>query len=130
MTNVDEFMQVLLDRLASGRLSRRDCVLLVSAAGFGARPPAATADQVFAAGENQNANQAQIEGAYDYIIVGAGASGCVVAGELSKTGAKVLLAESGGADNGPTISNPSVWFYNVGGPLDWKLPIAPVPQLN
>jgi len=29
-----------------------------------------------------------------------------------------------------TISNPSIWFYNVGGPLDWKLPIAPVPQLN
>jgi choline dehydrogenase-like flavoprotein len=27
-------------------------------------------------------------------------------------------------------SNPSIWFYNVGGPLDWTLPIAPVPQLN
>jgi choline dehydrogenase len=38
--------------------------------------------------------------------------------------------ESGGVDDGATISNPSIWFYNVGGPLDWKLPIAPVPQLN
>jgi len=62
--------------------------------------------------------------------VGAGASGAIVAGELSKTGAKVLAVESGGADTAPTISNPSIWFYNVGGPLDWKLPIAPVPQLN
>jgi choline dehydrogenase len=62
--------------------------------------------------------------------VGAGASGAIVAGELSKTGAKVLVVESGGADTAPTISNPSIWFYNVGGPLDWKLPIAPVPQLN
>jgi len=67
---------------------------------------------------------------YEYIIVGAGAAGCVVAGELSKTGAEVLLIESGSLDSAPTISNPSVWFYNVGGDLDWKLPIAPVAQLN
>jgi choline dehydrogenase len=70
------------------------------------------------------------EGSYDYIIVGAGASGSVVAAELSKTGASVLLVESGGADEASTIENPSIWFYNVGGPLDWNLPIAPAPQLN
>ncbi len=67
---------------------------------------------------------------YDYIVVGAGASGSVLAAELSKTGAEVLLVESGGADEAATISNPSIWFYNVGGPIDWNLPIAPVPQLN
>src|SRR5258705_11375125 len=26
--------------------------------------------------------------------------------------------------------NPSIWFYNVGGPLDYHLPITPLPQLN
>ena len=67
---------------------------------------------------------------YDYVIVGAGAAGSVVAAELSKTGAQVLLIESGGEDSAPTIGNPSIWFYNVGGDLDWKLPIAPVAQLN
>jgi choline dehydrogenase len=67
---------------------------------------------------------------YDYIVVGAGASGSVVAAELSKTGAEVLLVESGGADEAPTIGNPSIWFHNVGGPLDWNLPIEPAPQLN
>ena len=67
---------------------------------------------------------------YDYIVVGAGASGSVVAAELSKTGADVLLVESGGPDEAPTIGKPSVWFYNVGGPLDWNLPIAPASQLN
>ena len=72
----------------------------------------------------------QTKGPYDYIVVGGGAAGSVVAGELSKTGVEVLLIESGGADSAPTISNPSIWFYNVGGPLDWSLPIAPVPQLN
>jgi choline dehydrogenase len=70
------------------------------------------------------------KGTYDYIVVGGGASGSVIAGELSKTGAEVLVVESGGADDAPTISNPSIWFYNVGGALDWSLPIAPVPQLN
>jgi choline dehydrogenase len=80
--------------------------------------------------ENQAGKRAQLKAAYDYIVVGAGASGCVVAGELSKTGADVLLVESGGTDDGPTISNPSIWFHNVGTALDWDLPIAPVPQLN
>src|SRR5260221_4655251 len=70
------------------------------------------------------------KGSYYYIVVGGGAAGSVVAGELSKTGAEVLLVESGGVDSAPTISNPSIWFYNVGGALDWTVPIAPVPQLN
>jgi choline dehydrogenase len=43
---------------------------------------------------------------YDYIVVGAGAAGSVVAGELSKTGAEVLVIESGPADTAPTIGNP------------------------
>jgi choline dehydrogenase len=72
----------------------------------------------------------QTKGSYDYIVVGGGAAGSVVAGELSKTGAEVLLVESGGVDSAPTIGNPSIWFYNVGGALDWNVPIAPVPQLN
>jgi choline dehydrogenase len=67
---------------------------------------------------------------YDFIVVGAGASGSVLAAELSKTGAEVLLVESGGADEGATISNPSIWFYNVGSTIDWNLPISPVRQLN
>src|SRR5580658_8306610 len=75
-------------------------------------------------------NQSKPKPAYDYIVIGSGASGAIIAGELSKTGADVLVVESGGEDVGPTISNPSIWFYNVGGPLDWALPIVPVPQLN
>jgi choline dehydrogenase len=75
-------------------------------------------------------NQSKPKRAYDYIVIGSGASGAIVAGELSKTGAEVMVVECGGEDTGPTISNPSIWFYNVGGPLDWALPIVPVPQLN
>jgi choline dehydrogenase len=130
MIRSGEIKQVLLDRVAIGRLSRRRFLAALSATGLGAGLSQEIVEHAFAAGENQSVNQAKLKGAYDYIVVGAGASGSIIAGELSKTGADVLLLESGGADIGPTISNPSMWFYNVGGPLDWHLPIAPVAHLN
>src|ERR1700732_889606 len=67
---------------------------------------------------------------YDYVVVGAGAAGSVLAAELSASGAQVLVIESGGPDDAPTIMNPSIWFYNVAGPLDYHLPIVPSPRLN
>ena len=75
-------------------------------------------------------NVSHEEGQYDFIVVGAGAAGSVLAAELSASGAQVLVIESGGPDEAPTIANPSIWFYNVGGPLDYHLPINPSPRLN
>src|SRR6476646_7218411 len=72
----------------------------------------------------------EIESHYDYIVVGAGAAGSVLAAELSASSAQVLVIESGGPDDAPTIMNPSIWFYNVAGPLDYHLPIAPSSRLN
>jgi choline dehydrogenase len=72
----------------------------------------------------------EIQSHYDYIVVGAGAAGSVLAAELSAAGAQVLVIESGGPDDAPTIMNPSIWFYNVAGPLDYHLPIVPSPRLN
>ncbi len=130
MSNPNETMQKLLDQVSSGRLSRRNFLALAGATGLATSLSMTAVQQAFAAGDNQAIKQAKLEGAYDYIVVGAGASGSVVAGELSKTGASVLVVESGGSDNSPTISNPSIWFYNLGSPMNWNLPIAPVPQLN
>ena len=76
------------------------------------------------------ANATRVQERYDFIVVGAGAAGSVLAAELSASGAQVLVIESGGPDDAPTIANPSIWFYNVGGPLDYHLPINPSPRLN
>ena len=44
----------------------------------------------------------EIRSHYDFIVVGAGAAGSVLAAELSATGTQVLVVESGGPDEAPT----------------------------
>lgn len=50
-------------------------------------------------------------GRYDYIIVGAGSSGCVLADRLSANPAnRVLLIEAGGSEKGHLTEMPLAWF--------------------
>jgi choline dehydrogenase len=68
---------------------------------------------------------------YDYIVVGAGAAGCVVASRLSANPAtSVLLLEAGGRDWSPLIHMP-VGFTKLTSPaVNWGFETVPQKQLN
>jgi choline dehydrogenase len=60
-------------------------------------------------------------GSYDFIIVGAGSAGCLLANRLSKDAeTKVLLLEAGGRDNYFWIDIPVGYLYTIANPrTDW-----------
>jgi choline dehydrogenase len=73
-----------------------------------------------------------IAGEYDYIIVGAGSAGCLLANRLSADADKrVLLLEAGGRDNWIWFHIPVGYLFAIGNPRsDWMFKTEPEPGLN
>lgn len=68
---------------------------------------------------------------YDYVIVGAGSAGCVLAARLSEDASvSVALIEAGGPDTAEEIHVPVSWSELFKGPYDWDLDSEPEPGLN
>ena len=69
---------------------------------------------------------------FDYIVVGAGTAGCLIANRLSADPSiRVLLLEAGGPENWHWIHIPVGYLYCIGNPrTDWMFKTAPDPGLN
>lgn len=68
---------------------------------------------------------------HDYVVVGAGAAGCIVASRLAETGEhSVLLLESGPWPDDPRITRPGEWYRLIGSELDWQYRTVPQAQLG
>lgn len=77
---------------------------------------------------NNNVNKTSIDSIYDYIVVGSGSAGAVVANRLaSKANIKVLLLEAGGPQN--VVSDmPGLTPALIGTDIDWQF--RTLPQAN
>lgn len=68
---------------------------------------------------------------FDYVIVGAGSAGCVLANRLSSDPSiKVLLLEAGGADTSPFIHTPAMMAFLPDSNVDWRFRTTPQIHCN
>lgn len=115
-------LRILAADVAAGRVDRRSALKLALAAGasLAACGPllavAAAPSRVRATGATD-----PLRAAVDYIVVGAGTAGCVLASRLSAdAGVQVAVLEAGAWPTDPAVDSPQAWPALQGGVHDWQ----------
>jgi choline dehydrogenase len=124
-------LALLEDQLLTRDIDR--ATFIARAADLGLPAPAVgdAADKFMAIAANQAARRATLRSTYDYIVIGSGAAGSVVARRLAENrDAEVLLLEAGGDDLKPGILITETWFFNQGGEFDWNFAAERSPSVN
>src|SRR5215813_9877739 len=69
----------------------------------------------------------KVQGEFDYVVIGGGTAGCIVAARLAEDrSVSVCLIEAGPAEeHNPVVQRASDWAQLVGSEFDWKYPINP-----
>ncbi len=74
-------------------------------------------------------NGSSSQDTFDYVIIGAGSAGCVLANRLSADpSVQVLLLEAGPADTLDTIQVPALWTALMDSEVDWGYRLEPQPH--
>jgi len=124
-------LALLEGQLLSRQIDRH--VFLEGATRLGLSGPDAdaAAAKFLAIAANQVARRADVKSSYDYIVIGSGASGAVVARRLAENPqTTVLLLEAGGEDLKPSILMTETWFFNQGTDVDWGFQAEPSKSVN